>query len=360
MIDEYVPKADKTSEYIIDNFHSTEKKYIKLSGCRYISKDEYARIMQPTALTQLRVNNQYWLKKREEVADYVVRTVGVILACLFLIFILPNICKKEYERHIYNKCLEISQSYVDNAEYKKAIKALEKGLELETKDTTEIIIKLGYLYACLNKYDEGIAFLEEEYRKSNNPDVYTQLEELKRDKAIEEYSKYLSIADDANRSITEDDRLNAYTKAIDAKPDESKAYMLVSNIYVNRGDYDRAINILSSGVEACENISGIVARETINVLKSEIQRIDKILNSTEYNQKYLEVCKAYLQGNLENAIVKYKEAKAINHRDYRLYVVMSNTYTNKNRYDDAIAILNEGIKTLSVYKNNTLMVDKYK
>ena len=47
------------NEYISSQKLTTEKRYFKLSGCRYISKDEYVKIMQPTELTQLRVNNQY-------------------------------------------------------------------------------------------------------------------------------------------------------------------------------------------------------------------------------------------------------------------------------------------------------------
>ena len=346
-------------EYMSNELEVDSKKYFKISGCRYISKDEYAKIMQPTALTQLRVNNYYWLKRRDEVADCVVRIVALILACLFLSYMLPNLFEKMYEKKIYVDCMDSMQDHIDNMEYDKAIKALTPALNLKTYDRVECVEQIGYLYACMNEYDKGLDYLEKEYKKNNDSRIYEKIEELKKDKSILDYNKYLTLADDASHSITEDDRLSVYTKAIDAKPDESKAYLLVSNIYVAKGEYDKAINLLSSGVSLCDKTQGIVAKQTRNILASELKKIDKILNSTEYNDIFLEICSAYLKGDLETAILKYKAAKAINHRDYRLYVVMSNTYTNENKYDEAIATLNEGIKVLSVYKNNDLLKEKY-
>ncbi|MBE5935784.1 MAG: hypothetical protein E7262_08350 [Lachnospiraceae bacterium] len=347
------------NEYMSNEAQVSEKKYFKLSGCRYISKEEYAKIMQPTTFSQIRINNHYWLKRREEIADVVVRTVAFILACIFIITFVPKLVVEKIEEHKYKTYIEQSTEYIHEMEYNKAIKILEKGLKLKTVDNTEFISQIGYLYGCVGEYDKGISFLQQEYKVNNAPVIYDRMEELKTDKAIEKYNEYLSIADDGNHLITEDDRLDAYTKAIDAKPDESKAYLLVSNIYAARGEYDKAINILASGVETCLNTRGQVARQTLEVLNSEINKLDKILNSTEYNEKYLAVCRAYIKGDLDTAILKYKEAKEINHRDYRLYVAMANTYTRDNKYDEAIGILNEGIKVLSVYKNNSLMVGKY-
>ena len=339
--------------------NTTEKKYLKLSGCRYISKKEYAKVMQPSDIVQMRINNGEWLKKRDEVCDYIVRIVAFCIALVLGITVVPRMYTHLSDDYKYDKCLNTSNKYMANMEYKKAIEALNDISKIEEKDTTQLVLLKASLYTYIDKYDDAIKLLERENSKSADGVVAAKIDEIKLSKAIFEYNNNMKVLASTDTCKTDDDKLSACTKAIDAKPDEYKPYLIASDVYVKNGEFDKAINLLQSGIDECSDKTGRVATNTYNVLSNEINKTYNLMNNREYNRLYNELVVAYKEEKLEEVILKYKEAKELNSRDYRLYAVLAKAYTRENKYDEAVQILNEGMKTLAVYKNNSKLKGKY-
>lgn len=225
---------------------------------------------------------------------------------------------------------------------------------------------------CINKkdYDSALKIVNSSIKKSDKEVNEKYMEDLKKKKdKIEklkdnaEYTKYMAEAESEDIEVTDDDRIDAYTKAIDAKPEEDKAYIEAAQIYVQYNEYEKAVSLLSSGIEACEEEKTPTAKITSVKLSSKINEINDLMTNTEYNNKYLEALNYYKQGKLEEVELKYTECLAINRNDYRLYNLMAKAYFKESKYNEAIKVLNNGInrfKKIGARKKGSKLYSNYK
>lgn len=225
---------------------------------------------------------------------------------------------------------------------------------------------------CINKkdYDSALKIVKSSIKKIDKNENEEYIEDLKKKKdKIEklkdnaEYTKYMEEAESEDIEVTDDDRIDAYTKAIDVKPEEDKAYIEAAQIYVQYNEYEKAVSLLSSGIDACEEEKTPTAKITSVKLSSKINEINDLMTNTEYNNKYLEALNYYKQGKLEEVELKYTECLAINRNDYRLYILMAKAYFKDSKYNEAIKVLDNGInrfKKIGASKKTSKLYINYK
>ena len=237
----------------------------------------------------------------------------------------------------------------------------------ERKAYKEVSEKLD---SCINEkeYTEALQIVDDSIQDYKDKSNDTYLEDLEKKKESitklkdnEEYKEYIKEAESDEVEVTDDDRISAYTKAIDIKPKEDKAYIEAAQIYVQYNEYEKAVNLLASGISACEEDNSTVAKATSVKLSSKIEEINELMTNTEYNNKFLEAQNAYKENSLQELELKYKECLSINNNDYRLYALMAKAYFKNSKYNQSITILNNGItvlkkigaskKTSKLYKN---------
>lgn len=252
------------------------------------------------------------------------RKIGIsfmVIVALITVVIITNKCIKDVElKNNYKNAIVQIDTYINEKKYDKAIKEIKLSLSI-FKDEAD------YMKNLKNK-KKTIEKLKENY----------------------EYKEYLSVAKSENVDVTDEDRIDAYTKAIDVKPQEEEPYMQAASLFVQYNEYDKAIKLLSSGVEKCEDSED---KDTVEHLTEKIEEINKLMLDSEYNNAYLELVKAYKDGDLDHVILKYNECMLKNKNDARLYAVMAKAYFEKNKYSEAINVLNTGIDRLkSIGANN--------
>ena len=274
-----------------------------------------------------------YIKKVKKIRALVIFLV-IVLALGIGLFVLHNINELQ-ENKKYNETINEINTYVNKKNYDNALKLVCSSMK--------------------------------KYENNSNKKYVNELEEKK--KIIEklkdnaEYTKYMQEAESEDVEVTDDDRIDAYTKAVDVKPEEDKAYIEAAQIYVQYNEYEKAVSLLSSGIDACEEEETPAAKATSVKLSSKINEINDLMTNTEYNNKYLEAVNYYKQGNIEGVELKYNECLAINNNDYRLYVLMAKAYFKQSKYNEAIKILDNGInrfKKIGASNKNSKLYVNYK
>ena len=158
---------------------TTENKYVKLSGCRYISKKEYAQIMQPTDMVQIRINNGEWLRRRDIICDYIVRIVALCVAVVLGFSLVPRMYTTASDNYTYKRCLDTANGCIANMEYDKALAALDGIKDIKNKDVTELILLKASVCIYTDRYDEAIKLLEDANNKQANGEYVAKLDEVK-------------------------------------------------------------------------------------------------------------------------------------------------------------------------------------
>ena len=250
----------------------------------------------------LAINASEWrvIMKNNNSMHYFKKIFKYVIICMALISIVI-LSVKTYtnmkEQKIYKQLNEKVDMCINEKNYKEALNIVDNSL----KDYKE-------------KEDKTNTYVENLEKKKEKIEVL-------KDNA--EYNEYIEKAESKEVEVTDDDRISAYTKAIDIKPQEDKPYIEAAQIYVQYNEYEKAVNLLASGIDACEEEKSPVAKATSVKLSTKIEEINDLMTNTEYNNKYIEAKKAYKENNMQEVELKYKECLAINKNDYRLYALMA-------------------------------------
>jgi tetratricopeptide (TPR) repeat protein len=138
--------------------------------------------------------------------------------------------------------------------------------------------------------------------------------------------------------------------------------MSAAAIFVQYNDYDKAVNLLSSGVDACEKIDNKESKEKVVELTKKIDEINDLMFDDEYNTLYLDAKTAYEEGDFEMVLNNYNQCLLKNKNDARLYILMAKAYFDENKYTEAIQTLDMGIKRLKsigAYKKKSKQYNNY-
>ena len=264
-------------------------------------------------------NSMHYFKK---IFKYVI----ICMALISIVILSVKTYTNMKEQKIYKQLNEKVDMCINEKNYKEALNIVDNSLK-DYKD------KEGKN----EKEDKTNTYVENLEKKKEKIEVL-------KDNA--EYNEYIEKAESKEVEVTDDDRISAYTKAIDIKPQEDKPYIEAAQIYVQYNEYEKAVNLLASGIDACEEEKSPVAKATSVKLSTKIEEINDLMTNTEYNNKYLEAKKAYKENNMQEVELKYKECLAINKNDYRLYALMAKLYFKNSKYLESIKVLNYGMAAL--------------
>jgi hypothetical protein len=196
----------------------------------------------------------------------------------------------------------------------------------EKNEYNNIVIQVDN-YVNQEKYDRALEKINMGTFKFKNKGEYlSKLKKKKKDvkkiKEKKEYEECIEIVESENENISDDDRIDAYTRAIDIKPGEEELYMSAAAIFVQYNDYDKAVNLLSSGVDACEKIDNKESKESVVELTKKIDEINDLMFDDEYNTLYLDAKTAYEEGDFEMVLNNYNQCLLKNKSALKNFVVM--------------------------------------
>lgn len=72
-------------------------------------------------------------------------------------------------------------------------------------------------------------------------------------KRIKMYDKYMNLAQQYVNELLYDQAIAAYETAIEAESGKPEAYIALADIYVQMGDYESAVAVLSHGIDQTES-----------------------------------------------------------------------------------------------------------
>jgi tetratricopeptide (TPR) repeat protein len=147
-----------------------------------------------------------------------------------------------------------------------------------------------------------------------------------------------------------DQAIESYEKAIELNPKDALAYRNMGIGYKNKGNYDQAIASYEKAIEL--NPKYALAYHNMGISYAKKGEYDKAISSykkaIELNPKY--TLAYYNMGNnygnkgeYDKAIASYEKAISLNPKDDSAYRNMGYSYANKGEYDKAIASYEKAI-----------------
>lgn len=133
-----------------------------------------------------------------------------------------------------------------------AINDLSECVKIDTSDVDAYIL-LADAYIETGKEDEAVSALEIGYRETGSTKIKTKLDTLSEKLRVEKV--YKSLISEGNSAVKNKDYNLAATKfvaAIDVKPNISEPYLLAADAYVSLEEYQKAIDLLTTGLDKVE------------------------------------------------------------------------------------------------------------
>lgn len=156
-----------------------------------------------------------------------------------------------------------------------AINDLSECVKIDTSDV-EAYMLLADAYIETGKADEAVSALEIGYRETGSTKIKTRLDALSEELRVEKV--YNSLISEGNSAVKNNDYNLAATKfvaAVEVKPDISEPYLLAADAYVSLEEYQKAIDLLTTGLDKVEG----------DELSNKIDEINAIVKKIEEDEK---------------------------------------------------------------------------
>lgn len=115
---------------------------------------------------------------------------------------------------------------------------------------TAVIFSLAAYTAFANDAKQYDRYLEKQ--ESHIESFYKYLEKQPV-KKIKKYIKYMNLAQQYADEQQYDQAIAAYETAIEAESGKPEAYIALADLYVQMGDYESAVAVLSRGIDQTES-----------------------------------------------------------------------------------------------------------
>lgn len=259
-----------------------------------------------------------------------------------------NYCDRyDYETALdyINKCFDIDKSklkfyycrgyiYKSTKEYDKALEDYDYTINEVPKDVFSYLRK-AEIYNMQNMNDESINEYkkvleinpEHDYANNEIGEIYEQINQL--DKALEYYNKQIEIRKSPYyligrgllyKKLNEEDKaLKDYEEALKINPKDPHAYNNTGVIYMDRGEFEKAIGYFEKAIEVMDN-------------DVYVQFYNNITRSYKGLKEYEKAIKYYDEG-----ILKLKNKPS-------LYYNKAKTLRQMKKYQEAIEVYIEGSK----------------
>jgi tetratricopeptide (TPR) repeat protein len=327
----------------------------------------------------------------------------------------------EYDLAITDLDLALAQGYKPEQEiyklrwylhyekknYDSALKDVQEALKIEPANNT-LILGLANIYRFQGAYKDAVGVYKKVAEiESNNPDVHYflalsyfktgdfQAQGLAASEAVKRNTQFIGesyylLGDALQKSKKYDEAIQAYERALNAKPDIFEIYINLSEIYRNQSKYDEAIATANKGLRlfpnngdlyvnlsrdyslANRNDEAIVAAQNaIKVLPNQsaaYTNLCRAYNDTKQYQKAVDACNDALRINPNDGETNYYIGRAydllkkpdVATEHYKKAVVGLVEYTRINpEYSDGFYLLgnalyadNQRDKAVEAYKKS--------
>jgi tetratricopeptide (TPR) repeat protein len=274
-----------------------------------------------------------------------------------------------------NKLIESANKFIAKNQFDKAIKDLQKVLELEPKNN-QAALKIAELFLKLDKKEEATNYYEiasNIFRDSGfydkaiavyrqlltiNPvssQAYLRLAELFRKKnliaeAVSNYKVAIAIYEREGRT---QDALNILQTITELEPSNLPGRMKLAELYIKNGLKDQAYTELSKIAEKL-----IEAKRTIDI----ITVYERMLSIKSGDISILkQLIKLYTsRGDYQKILLKVKEIIALGKSDTDVLIALAKTYVALDKIPLAISAYKEVAKLYSKEGLDSQMQDIYK
>lgn len=202
------------------------------------------------------------------------------------------------------------QEKYDSEDFYGAINDLSECVKIDTSDVDAYML-LADAYIKTGKEDEAVSALQIGYRETGSTKIKTRLDDLSEKLRVEKV--YNSLINEGNSAVKNKDYNLAATKyvsAIEAKPDIAEPYLLAADAYVNLEEYQKAIDLLETGLDKVEGdeLSNKISEINATVKKiedEEKKRLEEERKKAEEEQKEKERLEQERLDKLAKEPVKY-------------------------------------------------------
>lgn len=165
------------------------------------------------------------------------KKIAFLISCIIMSFSLIG-CTKTVEQQTAEQ-LELGQKYLAEANYEEAVIAFSKIIELDPRNL-DAYVYLAETYDQKGSTKKAIEALEAGYLVSPEAKVEEPLVDL--------YTKTVS---DQEQSV--DERIEGYLRLMELRPENAAYYIPLSKLYMERGDEEKAIDLLEKATEKTDD-----------------------------------------------------------------------------------------------------------
>lgn len=270
------------------------------------------------------------------------RKTYLSLLALASIIISLTIVWNIYETKIYDEQAVMAKEYLSEGNYDKAVEAYQKALTMSKSNQEEITLGLAEAYIGIKNYDMALEVLRTCYQKTAGSKIKEKIEEVTLQKIDFEFQDIITRADKFYSKNEYDKAIATYEKAKLKKSKEAISYQKIAEAYIEKGEYNLALEELEEGIE-------ITSNDSLNIT---LNRVDLILRMKQYEEILIMASEYFYQENYYAAIDQYRAAIDILPKEEKAYVGLVETYLEMKDYETVLQILNE---TLKIVKSTTLL-----
>lgn len=224
--------------------------------------------------------------------------INVYLLLTIVLLLCLTACKKEPALQEY---LDLGQKYLEEMKYEEAIVAFTEAIEIETKNLYAYQ-GLSAAYHGAGEYQKAIDTMETGFTLAQQLD--SSVEEMKQ-KLLALYEEQGNMAVESGE---ESKILSVYTRIKELDPQSIESYLIIADIYMNREEYLRAIEVLKEGIENTGSDTLIQKREELEML----------LESLDLNQQESEETQA---DELTTGAEEHDSAGSLEGSNYKINVL---------------------------------------
>lgn len=278
--------------------------------------------------------------------------------------------KKEEALKLNNKYDE-AKKLSEELEYEKAIKLFKEVTnELTDNNSMTPLIYLDYseCYYKLGDYDNAIEVLKKGLRKTNkNDSLYSMLkDQIETYKTIESKEKTRDLINSAMSlyNVGEYDKaIPIFQKCVDLKDNENYTYIVFSDIYHRRREFEMECQVLEEGMKNIKFAS--LTNENKTGVGDRLENVKYYMKNGKFKWDCLPIdnttippkirkAKSVLKENEERGVELLEDILEEGTFNNTVYYTLYKTYLKNGRYDAAISISDEAIDKLGFYSQDRL------
>lgn len=263
------------------------------------------------------------------------RIIAAIIGLTIIIISIWIITSYKHNREFVEQAA-MAENYLKAGSYEEAIQAYLKALSMKDGDEQLLTIGLAEAYAGADEYDSALEALRSYYKKNPENRVKEKIEEITSEKADYDFNQSISLAEVYFSNQEYEKAIAELEKAKLIKSREALSYQRIAEAYIELGDYNRAKEEVTEGLEITQDKS----------LEQTMAEVNAGIVKEQYDALLEQAAEYILQENYEDGIAQYKEAISLLPMEKVGYIELAKTYLSQNDYKEAIKLLRSAVERI--------------